>query len=94
MILPEFAKIDPAEAAALLREHAEIRTSLSQLGIGVDLHCTNLEVVEDFLRRLGAHAQREDALMYRWARKHLREGVPAATGPKRVGGMRKLLRTR
>ena len=92
LILPEFAKVDAAEAAQLAGEHAAIRTSLSELGIGVDLHCTNLDAVEAFIRLLKAHAKREDALMYRWARKNLRAGVEATTRPRPVGGVRKLLR--
>jgi hypothetical protein len=64
LVLPESAKVDPAEAAALGREHAAIRASLSELGVGVELHCTNAETVERFIRVLENHAQREDALMY------------------------------
>jgi len=77
LILPEFAKVDPVEAAALTREHVAIRASLTELGIGVDLHCTNVELVERFLRVLEDHAKREEALMYRWARANLPQGALA-----------------
>ena len=89
-ILPEFAKLDASEAAALRREHAEIRTSLDELGIGVDLHCTTPGAVERFIRTLKAHAEREDALMYRWAS----EGAPISVRAKWLSAARKLIRSR
>ena len=70
-ILPEFAKRDAAEAAALTEEHDRIRQRLLELGVGVDLHLTNDDQVEAFLRGLRQHAAREDALMYRWAQRAL-----------------------
>jgi len=94
LILPDFAKVDAGEAAALAREHAAIRTSLSELGVGVDLHCTNLDAVDAFIRLLKAHAKRENALMYRWTRENLREGVEASMRPRLLGGVRKLLRNK
>lgn len=66
-ILPELAKVDTAEAAALAREHVKIRNRLDEIGIGVDLHCTNADTVECLIRTLRNHEEREDALMYRWA---------------------------
>jgi hemerythrin-like domain-containing protein len=75
LILPHFAKVHPAEAAALVREHALIRNSVSELGIGVDLHCTNADTVERFVRALNDHAKREDNLMYPWARANLDAAV-------------------
>lgn len=70
-LLPELAKRQPEEASALLREHAEIRAALSDLGIGVDLHRTNAGAVERFLRSLRAHAEREEGLFYEWANSEL-----------------------
>ena len=72
-VLPELAKVDPSEAAALAREHLTIRSRLDELGIGVDLHCVNADTVERLIRKLRNHAQREDALMYRWAYAKLHE---------------------
>jgi hypothetical protein len=68
--------VDPNEAAALSREHVEIRTSLDELGIWADLHCTTADAVERLSRALEDHAKREDALMYRWARTNLRNDIP------------------
>jgi hemerythrin-like domain-containing protein len=73
LIFPEFAKAAPAEAAALVREHAELRGKLSRLGLGVDLHLTRDQAVTDFVHRLRSHAKREDALLYLWAQGNLTE---------------------
>jgi hemerythrin-like domain-containing protein len=70
-ILPEFQRQAPAEAAVLMREHAQIRKQLSQLGIAIDLHLTRAEIVAEFIRLLRSHAAREDALMYSWAHRHI-----------------------
>lgn len=74
-ILPEFAKVDGSEASALVREHKTIRGALSELAVGVDLHCTTADTVERFARMLRDHARREEALMYRWAEAHLNRSV-------------------
>lgn len=79
LILPEFAKADAAEAAALEREHVAIRSALGELGIGVDLHCTSADAVERLRCMLEDHAKREEALMYRWAQANLRPRARAST---------------
>lgn len=89
LILPEFAKVDAEEAAALVREHAAIRAELGELGIGVDLHCTNAEAVERFVRVLEDHAKREESLMYRWARGNLQPGVQATMRAQLRAALRK-----
>ena len=73
-ILPDFAKHDSAEAHALLSEHGAIRNALLDLGLNLDLHCLRAEAVDDFVRRLRAHARREDAALYAWAQSHLPAG--------------------
>jgi hemerythrin superfamily protein len=78
LIFPEFAKIAPAEVTALAREHAELRSKLSMLGLGVDLHLTRDQAVIGFVRRLRAHAKREDALLYLWAQSNLAEDSQSA----------------
>lgn len=70
-ILPDFAACDPGEAHALLDEHAAFRSALLDIGLTLDLHCLRAEVVEDFARRLKAHAAREDAALYAWAQRHV-----------------------
>jgi hemerythrin-like domain-containing protein len=72
-LLPKFLEFNAPEALALMREHQSIRDRLLQLGVGVDLHLTRHGQVADFVRELRAHAQREDALMYRWSTQHVRD---------------------
>ena len=72
-LLPAFAAVDAPEAEALRREHDKIRNQLLQLGIGVDLHMTRDQQVEEFIAQLDAHAKREDALMYRFAEQGLKD---------------------
>lgn len=95
LILPEFAKADAVEAAALAREHGEIRAALAELGIGVDLHCTSAEAVERFARALEEHAQREDGLMYRWAsgssQQNSRQDVPPTLRAQVHAALRKVV---
>jgi hypothetical protein len=74
-VLPKFQELAPAEAAVLMREHAEIRTRLSRLGVALDLHLTRADAVDAFICTLQSHAAREDALLYRWAQTQL--GGPA-----------------
>lgn len=73
-LLPEFAKEYPDEAAALKREHEEIRRVVQEVGVGIELHQVRREIADALLDRLRTHAQREDALMYAWASKRLRSG--------------------
>jgi hemerythrin-like domain-containing protein len=74
-ILPAFARHDPAEAQAILAEHAEIRRALLEMGVSMDLHCLRAEAVADFARRLKDHARREDDAFYAWAHGHVAPGV-------------------
>jgi hemerythrin-like domain-containing protein len=90
-ILPEFAKVDSQEARALSQEHEEIRRCLNELGLGVDLHSTNAQAAERFIRTLEAHAKREDALMYRWARSGLQTEGQTSLRAKLLAALRKLV---
>ena len=84
---------EPAEVEALLAEHVAIRTALIEMGVGVDLHCTKADAVERLVRTLKAHAKREDALLYRWARANLSETVQQSIRAQLVGTIRKLMAT-
>jgi hypothetical protein len=70
-ILPALLRVDEAEARAILDEHAHIRGRLMELGMGIDLRLVRLDMARDFQDELKAHAEREDALLYRWADQHL-----------------------
>ena len=69
-VLTEFARDDPAEARAILAEHADIRTTAADLGLSLDLHLLRSEAVENFVQQLKAHARRENQVLYAWARRH------------------------
>ena len=76
-VFPGLERVDRAEATALRAQHAEIRTKLTELGIGVDLHVTRATAIRDLVRMLDAHAAREDVLAYRWAAANLSEPIRA-----------------
>jgi hemerythrin-like domain-containing protein len=66
-LLPELARDEPREAARLAREHAQMRSTLAELAVGIDLHQVPTEMVSDFVDQLRQHALREDAIAYRWS---------------------------
>jgi hemerythrin-like domain-containing protein len=70
-LFPRFAKLDATETKGLLGEHELIRHQLGELGMGVDLTLVRADVAKGFLDALHAHAQREDEILYRWARESL-----------------------
>jgi hypothetical protein len=70
-LIPPFRREHPAEAAMLLREHAEIRLTLAEMGISLDLHALRADAVADFIARLRIHAGREEELFYPWMAAHL-----------------------
>jgi hemerythrin-like domain-containing protein len=78
-LLPRFARSHADEAAALLREHGQIREQLLELGVAVDLHCIRLDQSQRFIATLRDHAEREDRLLYDWADQQLERSVIEAT---------------
>ncbi len=72
-LLPRLAEHEPAAVQKLRAEHDELRRDLAELGAGIDLHRVTEPVAKLFFDRLHAHAAREDALLYRWADRQLRE---------------------
>lgn len=66
-MLPLFERLDPAEAAAIRGEHAEILGLLADLGLGLELHVVRERAIEELIASLRAHAAREEASLYRWA---------------------------
>lgn len=89
-LLPEFAKVDAAEAEALAAEHAKLRDALTELGVGVDLHLTNAAAVERLVATLREHARREDALMYRWASANLQDEEQTSIRAQLLAAARRL----
>lgn len=72
-LFPLLAQHDAREVEGLMKEHDEIRVKLADLGLGVDLHEIRVQTVSDFIEQLRRHANRENALAYRWAQ----QSVPA-----------------
>lgn len=66
-LIPQFRRLYPKAAAQLQAEHARVLSLLEELSVGSYLHLARADVVEDLITRLRAHADREDALLYRWA---------------------------
>lgn len=67
-MLPAFARADQNEAVSLVRQHGEIREKLLELGVAVELHRLRIPMLTDFVELLRDHAEREERLMYVWAK--------------------------
>lgn len=66
-LIPNYARVNPVEAAAILKEHAAIRKNLTELDVTTDLHLLRATALRSLLESLRTHAKRENAGMYRWA---------------------------
>jgi hypothetical protein len=66
-MIPIFQRHDPVEAAAILAEHAKIRSLVAELGMMLDIHALREDTVAELVSFLRAHAAREEAALYRWA---------------------------
>jgi len=78
-LLPAFAEVNPAEARAIREEHDEIRRSVGELGVTLELHAMRAEEADHLVERLRAHAAREDRALYVWAAAHLPRWQDALT---------------
>jgi hemerythrin superfamily protein len=70
-MLRDFARQRPEEARRILHDHENIRRTLLELAIDLDLHLLRGSTVRAFVDRLREHARREDASLYRWAHRGL-----------------------
>ncbi|MBL0215264.1 MAG: hemerythrin domain-containing protein [Myxococcales bacterium] len=77
-VLPAFATVDRLAAREILRDHAQIREQLLELGVAMDLHMLRYEHSQEFIRVLRSHAAREDKLLYQWADTRLDAHLRAA----------------
>lgn len=66
-LLPSYAEQAPADAQAILEDHAAIRRALAEFDVETDLHLLRADAVRAFLDTLRAHAERENAGLYRWS---------------------------
>lgn len=87
-MIPIFQRGDPAEAAAILAEHAKIRSLVAQLGMMLDIHALREDTVKELVDFLRAHAAREEAALYRWADTELPE-APKISLVKRLDETRR-----
>ena len=76
LLLPDFAEVDPIEAAELARDHRLIRAKADELAVGSDLHLARVPAVRELGELLRAHADREDQLLYRWVEQSLEGPTP------------------
>lgn len=65
-VFPAFRRTNEQVANELLAEHDELRHSLDELGVQVELHAVPMDLAEALLARLRAHARREELLLYPW----------------------------
>ena len=81
-LIPRYARENPVEAAAILREHALIRKNLTELDVSTDLHLLRATALRSLLESLRLHAKRENAGMYRWAEANAEaDATPAESSP-------------
>ena len=76
-LLPTFQREYPHETEGLREEHLNIRLLLADLGVKLELHALREQQARHLVELLQAHAAREEALLYRWA-KHLSSDVAKA----------------
>jgi iron-sulfur cluster repair protein YtfE (RIC family) len=70
-LFPAYQQADPENAQVLREQHARLRQHAMQIGVAAELHAVRVEQIEAFLADLRAHAQCEEAALYRWADRHV-----------------------
>lgn len=65
-LFPVVRDAHPEEVHALLADHDRIRDVVGDLGVCCDLHTVRKQAVERLVKMLRSHAEREDAIVYRW----------------------------
>ena len=70
-VLPALDDTEHAECGRIRDEHAQIRRTVGELGMALELHTARAEPIVAFCAFLGAHAEREDSLLYPSAERHM-----------------------
>ena len=70
-LIQSVSRAHPRDARAIVAEHRYIRASLSQLTESAHTGKLRASDLRELAYQLNAHAQHEDALLYRWADHHL-----------------------
>jgi hypothetical protein len=71
-LFPSFREAHATDTAALLAEHAQLKSELETLGVNIELHSVSERDVKALLVRLRAHAARESNTFYPWFAASLR----------------------
>lgn len=71
LLLPLLRRARAEECAEIVREHAQLKALLDDVGLQVELHIVRRDRIEALIQRLRAHAQREDEGIYRWCETEL-----------------------
>jgi iron-sulfur cluster repair protein YtfE (RIC family) len=66
-VLAEKSPDDRAVVDRLLAEHAEVRSTLQQLGVQIQLHEIRAETIDRLVTQLRTHAALERERLYPWA---------------------------
>ena len=70
-LFPAYQHAEPENAQDLRDQHAQLREQALEIGIAVQLHTVRMEQIQAFVAALRAHAQCEEAWLYRWADRHV-----------------------
>ncbi len=70
-LFPAYQRDDPENAQDLRDQHALLRELALDLGVAIQLHTVRMEQIQAFVAALRAHAQCEEASLYRWADRHV-----------------------
>lgn len=73
-LLPVLEVRHPAECGRIREEHVQIRASLEELGLQVELHAIRDDILQAFVDRLEAHARGEETGLYAFADAELEQG--------------------
>jgi len=66
-LLPLLEVSHPKEVARTRAENSQIRDSIAELGVAIELHTAREPQISELIRFLRAHAQHEDEALYRLA---------------------------
>jgi hypothetical protein len=78
LLLPAYAKHDPASARLIREEHDLLRSRMTQTAIDVELEGVSAAQIDELVELLRAHAAFEDTTLYRWADLPEADGAIAA----------------
>lgn len=70
-LFPSYQHAEPENAQDLRNQHARLREQVLEIGVAVQLHTVCMDQLQAFAAALRAHAQREEASLYRWADRHV-----------------------